>query len=104
RVVQKLTEQAAASLKQLESCAIERDAERVARIAHGLKGAAAMAAAEPLRQVAAKLEEIGRGKDLAAIDETLARVRAELKRYEEYIQRPAVVTLGAATSGTQKTE
>ncbi len=93
RVLQKLLAQADTSLQQLQACAVECDAERVARIAHSLKGAAAMAAAEPLRQAAAKLEELGRVSDLSTIEACLAHIRDEFSRCRQFIQQRSVVPM-----------
>ncbi len=85
-VLRKLAGQAAEGLKQLEACAGRQDAGQISRIAHSIKGAAAAAAAEPLREAAARLEELGRADDLSQIDEALARFREEVGRCDAFIQ------------------
>jgi len=89
KVLQKLNDQANAALQQLTACVASHDADGIARIAHGLKGSAAMSTAEPLRQAAARLEELSRIPDLSWVDDSLASLREEVQRCHEYIQNIA---------------
>ena len=61
-VLRKLAGQADDGLKQLEACVGLHDAAQISRIAHSIKGAAAMAAAEPLRDAAEPLGSTGPGR------------------------------------------
>ncbi|HEV3302641.1 MAG TPA: response regulator [Planctomycetaceae bacterium] len=57
------------------------DCEQIARCAHRLKGAAANLSAEPLRTAAADLESLGRGGDVGAARDVLARLKYEGRRF-----------------------
>ncbi len=56
------------------------EAHELGRLAHGLKGAAAYVCAEPIRQAAAELEQIGRSGALTQATTLLARLRREVER------------------------
>jgi len=73
-------------VEQISHHALEGDADTVAEIAHSLKGAAAIIAAEDMRAVAAELEATGRSGDLTDALEAVSRLRAEMTRCAEYIQ------------------
>jgi signal transduction histidine kinase/CheY-like chemotaxis protein/HPt (histidine-containing phosphotransfer) domain-containing protein len=55
--------------------------------AHALKGAAGILAAEPLRKLAAKIEEAGRSSEFGAIDALIEALRTEVVLCLNYVQR-----------------
>jgi CheY-like chemotaxis protein/nitrogen-specific signal transduction histidine kinase/HPt (histidine-containing phosphotransfer) domain-containing protein len=60
------------------------DSEVVGREAHSIKGGAANLTATDLSKVSFELENIGKSGDLTKADETLARLKTELYRLEDY--------------------
>jgi len=68
-------------LNQIASAVTAGDSALVASLAHRLKGAAANLSAEPLREVAAKLEELGRGGDLQDAEAWVAQLNSEGGRF-----------------------
>ena len=87
-------------VEQISHHALEGDADTVAEIAHSLKGAAAIIAAEDVRAVAAELEATGRSGDLTDALEAVSRLRAEMQRCAEYIQDSERVPANPPTSET----
>jgi len=61
-------------------------AERLERVAHSLKGAAASLEAGPVRDAALRLEMLGREADLAAAPQVLAELEAELGRLRQFAE------------------
>lgn len=88
RVLLRLRERFTADLAELEQHLGDANWESAALLAHRLKGAAANAAAEPLRQAAARLEQSAR-----------ARLRPEVARNFEQLRREWQRVLDA-TDGT----
>ena len=85
KVLGKLSSQARESLEKIESCFAAADAVEVARIAHGLKGTAGMAAATTLAAAAGQLEQIAREGDLSVANEVLASLQVEVVRCGQFI-------------------
>lgn len=56
------------------------DCTAAAVAAHGLKGAAAIIAADPLRSCAAKLESVGTSSDVECLMSLIEDLRQEMKR------------------------
>jgi signal transduction histidine kinase/CheY-like chemotaxis protein/HPt (histidine-containing phosphotransfer) domain-containing protein len=54
--------------------------------AHALKGTAGILAAEPLRKLAAKIEEAGRSSDFSAIDSLVESLRSEVSLCLKFVQ------------------
>jgi len=67
----------------------DRDAPTLERLAHGLKGLAASAGAHRLRDAAARLEAIGRARDLTEAGAALDALREESERVCAAIRRLA---------------
>src|SRR5207253_7032306 len=95
RVFEEFQTQSAGDLVLLRSLLEKNGAPEVARIAHGLKGAAANLAAEPLRALAAQLEALARTGDLAAAAPVLGSLTNEVARCSAEFQR----TIPALRSG-----
>jgi signal transduction histidine kinase/DNA-binding response OmpR family regulator len=85
RVLEKLSGQATDALVQLQDCLAQQDAEQIARVSHGLKGAAGMASAEALQQAAGRLEQLGRDRDLAQADECLSQLQEQVHRCNDFV-------------------
>jgi len=68
-------------LSQIASAVTAGDSALVASLAHRLKGAAANLSAEPLREVAAELEALGRGGDLEDAEAWVAQLESEGGRF-----------------------
>jgi CheY-like chemotaxis protein len=65
---------------ELRQAVTQRDAAKVRRLAHTVKGSAATFAAEPTVQAALRLEVMGRDGDLAGAGEAFAELEQELGR------------------------
>ncbi len=63
------------------------DAERLARSAHSIKGAASTLAAQATYHAAYALEKLGQTANFADAPPAIARLDAELKRLFEYLDR-----------------
>jgi HPt (histidine-containing phosphotransfer) domain-containing protein len=72
---------------ELERSVALGNAQQVAQLAHGLKGAAANLSAEPLRAAAARLESMGRRGDVDGARLGLADLQHECRRFLEYVPR-----------------
>lgn len=70
---------------QLQEAVSSGNPQRVAQIAHKVKGAAATVAANPLSQIAAQLDDIARYGDLQQIRDCAREVFEELDRVERFI-------------------
>jgi HPt (histidine-containing phosphotransfer) domain-containing protein len=68
-------------LSQIASAVTAGDSALVASLAHRLKGAAANLSAEPLREIAAELEALGRGGDLEDAEAWVAQLNSEGGRF-----------------------
>ena len=75
-----LVEDMGERLAALSKAAGERDGAELARVAHAMKGAAANAAAEGVRRVAAAMEERGRAAEWDGLEAGMAELRAEVDR------------------------
>jgi len=83
------------------AAARRNDGGALASVAHRLKGAAANVAADPLRKVAADLEEHGRQGDMTAARALLPRLEEEfsrLKNLPEFPLEPAANSANSANS------
>ncbi len=67
-------------VRDIADLAASGDHQAVAQAAHGLKGAAAIIAAEPLRAVAAAIEEAGEFEAQDAIISLVANLQQEMAR------------------------
>jgi len=87
RVLTKFETKAREDLESIEQGVQAGDAERIAFLAHGLKGAAANLSAEALRDVAAKMERVSRSGDLEGLKEDLRTLRKELRRCLDHMAK-----------------
>jgi HPt (histidine-containing phosphotransfer) domain-containing protein len=94
KVLDKFSTQAEVQFDQIAGSLARTDAEATARAAHSLKGSAAYLAAEPLRAVAARIEELARENQLDAVQEQLDELRSQLNRCMELI--PELLASGNA--------
>jgi Amt family ammonium transporter len=84
RILGKFKDKAATDLQALEQHVRAVDAQKVAFVAHGLKGAAANLSAEMLRQAASEMEQAGKAADFSRIEPCLEAVRREVGRCLEF--------------------
>jgi len=89
RILAKFQRRLPDDLIQIETSLLAGEAERVASLAHALKGAAANLSATALREAAARLETAGRNADLDGAQACLRQLRSEWERFLQ--QLPAVV-------------
>ena len=68
------------AVEQLSDSISDGDAERTADVAHALQGAAANMAAHALQKLAARVEIMGRNRDLGGAAACLVQIRAERDR------------------------
>ena len=85
RVVNKFLGRVPEELSQIDESILAGDAEKTARLAHGLKGAAASLSADSLRQLATGLEDASRTEQLDAARDSLSRLRNEWNRFLEIV-------------------
>jgi len=78
---------AAAMLQDLEDGVAARDARVVARVAHGIKGAAANLSAPFVRELAAELEDLGNAGCLDGARQFQDELRERLQECIDYIPR-----------------
>ena len=91
--------QAAEVSDEIEQSVRDGDAERLARLAHSLKGASANLAAGTVRELATRLEQIGQSGDLTEAAPCLAELRDELDRCCRYM--PKVLSALAHTAASR---
>ncbi|MBW2278377.1 MAG: Hpt domain-containing protein [Deltaproteobacteria bacterium] len=77
-IVRVFLEDATAQLSGLRDAVRSRDPKVVRLRAHGLKGAAANLAAEPLRSASLALEQAGVSQDISSMSHLLVEVEREL--------------------------
>ena len=94
RIINKFRNRVPGDLTQIEDSINAGDAERTASLAHALKGTSANLSAEPLREVAARLESAGRAAELDAAPACLAQLRTEWNRFLEDV--PSVLVTAKA--------
>ncbi len=85
RMLHDFRREAETDIAALEEAFSAEDTERVARLAHRLKGAAALLCAESLQERAAILEALGKMNDLSAALKCMSGVRREIDRCNDYI-------------------
>jgi HPt (histidine-containing phosphotransfer) domain-containing protein len=81
-----LFEDASEQVRDMREAIGRGDAQRVERVAHSLKGAAASLEAGPVRDAALWLEMLGREVTLAGAAEALAELEAELERLRHFAE------------------
>ena len=75
-------------LADLREAIEHRDALMVKRAAHGIKGAVASFGGWPARDLALRLETMGREENLAAASSVLHELEAEIDRFAAFYARP----------------
>lgn len=78
RFITKFRERAPDDLEKLRQAVTAGEVEEATRLAHGLKGAAGYVAAERVRELAGKLETMGRDGDLSEAEDLLMQLQSEL--------------------------
>ena len=82
-----LLKQTTTDLPQIAQAVEQGDADRLERLAHSLKGAAASLSAERVRQAASDLESIGRDGDMSGAQPALALLEQEVILLRQTIGR-----------------
>ena len=90
RVLEKFQQRFPEELADLESALELGDAERLARIAHRVRGSSATVSAERLAQAAAKIEDASRAGRVTDVPVGMERLRDEWKRLIERSSEVAV--------------
>ena len=86
RVLEALSAKISDAAQELQQCLQKHDAHELARLAHAIKGAAGMAAADDLQQAAARLEQLARAGTMDRLEQDMAALRRELQRCDQYIR------------------
>ena len=102
KILGKLVTQAQAALDGISASLLSGDAAAIARLAHGLKGAAGMASAGGLQSVAAQLEEMGKSADLRLATTAIDQMKFEIARCNEFIAASSS-RVASTTTSTSKT-
>jgi Amt family ammonium transporter len=89
RILAKFQQRVPDDLVQIEESVRAGEAERVASLAHALKGAAANLSAAAMGEVAARLETAGHNADLDGARARLVQLRSEWERFLQ--QLPAIL-------------
>ena len=74
-------------LEEIHAAARDGDASRLARLAHNLKGVSLNFSADPVADIALKLEEIGKGEDLASASILVAQLDTEVRRLQDHLDK-----------------
>src|ERR1043165_10005526 len=74
-------------LKEIHAALQEGDANRLARLGHNLKGISLNFSAEPVADLALKLEEMGKREDLTNAAALVAQLDVEVQRLDEYLSQ-----------------
>jgi len=94
-ILGKFEQKAQADVAALAESVRAGDAERIAFLAHAMKGAAANLSAKALRQAAFELETLARSGDLSQAEPALLRLQTELRRCLDDL--PALAARAAGT-------
>ena len=81
RMLDKFQERSLQDIQEMTQLIKDQDADRLARLAHSLKGAAANLSIGQVSEAASQLETTGRQRDWDAASELLDRLREELDRF-----------------------
>ena len=84
RVLNKFRTGFTAQIEELVELCSTDHAEKIARLAHRLKGEAAQVSAQGLSRVMAEVEQLGREQKLEGLPGCLDRLRREWSRFLEY--------------------
>jgi HPt (histidine-containing phosphotransfer) domain-containing protein len=87
KILGKFRDQSAEVLSELVKGVAARDAALAYRTAHTLKGSAANLSAVPLQESAARIEQLARDNDFAAVEQEINDLRRELDRCIAYMPK-----------------
>ena len=85
KLLETFRRESAADLADLETAFCANDATRVARLAHRIKGSAAVMGVRRVREQAAMLEAYGQRRELGSALACLKTLQAELKRCSDFV-------------------
>ncbi len=85
RILGKFRKRARQDMEGLKEAVRTQDREKIAFVAHSMKGSAANIFAPALREAASDLEQLGRSGDLHGAEECLQRIQEELERLLAYL-------------------
>jgi len=74
-----------ARLTEIHAAVQDGDAGRLGRLAHNLKGISLNFSADPIADLALKLEELGRAEDLTNAPALIAQLDVEVRRLEDFL-------------------
>jgi HPt (histidine-containing phosphotransfer) domain-containing protein len=97
-ILAEFEKQAIGDVRHIEMLLDAGDAGRVAQVAHALKGAAVVLAADNLRTIVSELEQLARAADWPAMRSRLQPLREEANRCVRYLpmsRRELVDQLGS---------
>jgi PAS domain S-box-containing protein len=83
-ILNEFEQRTAVDLAEIKQCIEKVDCEGIARVAHALKGASGILAADAVAGVALKLEQMGRKGVLADEQQLLSQLNDEVKRCLDY--------------------
>jgi len=92
RLLSKFEDKAGELLEGIEESVAAGDAERIAFLAHTLKGMSATLSAPCVRAAAAEMEQLARSKDLLGADECLEVLRRQVQRCLDFLPKAATGT------------
>jgi signal transduction histidine kinase/DNA-binding response OmpR family regulator/HPt (histidine-containing phosphotransfer) domain-containing protein len=90
RILQKFKDKALKDLQELSSHVQAADAQKIAFVAHSLKGAAASVSAEAVRQAACDLEQIAKAADFLRMEACMQALSEEIARCVDYLPKASV--------------
>jgi HPt (histidine-containing phosphotransfer) domain-containing protein len=79
RILGKFRKRALQDMEGLREAVAAQDRERIAFVAHSMKGSAANVFAPALREASSEMEQLGRSGDLQGAEEGLGRIEEELQ-------------------------
>ncbi len=74
-------------LLDLDKAINENNAKNISEIAHALKGSSRSLGADALAETSLKIETMGRGADLAGIDDEVVQLKKEYQEVKDYFQK-----------------
>lgn len=103
-VLDKLEEQLGRHVQEIQERLAARDAAPIARTAHAMKGAAGMAAAPGVRDLAARIESLAKEGELDSIGDALTALHEEVSRCLAYLPTAREALRSSPPSGTIRKE
>ncbi len=74
-------------LLDLDKALNDNNAKNISEIAHALKGSSRNLGADALAETSMKIETMGRGADLAGIDDEVSQLKKEYQEVKDFFQR-----------------